>query len=353
MSDEIKEQGTELIAPVISQDNAEQYYTTGGLTPFIEKVKGHVLGEVPDLTTVAGRKRIASLARQVSSSKVAVINPSKEYLRRIKALPKLVEAELREFTRTMDELRDEVRSPLTNWEQAEKERKQAHQERIDKLSNWFDPERDGGSEQAKVKLEELKNIATDDFEEFESKAVIAKELAIKKLTEYIPELEKREAEQAEIAQLRAKQEEHEREVWKARIAAEAEAKAKAEVEKAVQDQLAAAAKLEADHKRQLEQDKRNAEAAAELAARKAEEEKNKALLEARSKYEQEQREAREKEEAERKANEARALDNKHRATVNNKALFDLMLHTGIDEDQAKEVVRAIARGEIEHISITY
>lgn len=353
MNEQDIKESTELALPEISQDNAEKYYITGGLTPFLERVRSHVKGEVPDLTTVAGRKRIASLARQVSSSKVAVVNPSKDYLKRIKALPKMVETELREFTRAMDALRDEIRAPLTEWEQEEKERKQAHEERIEKISNWFDPEIDGGSEQAKGSLEKLKQLPTDDFEEYGGKAVMAKELAIKRLTELIPELERREAEQAELEQLRAKQEEHERQLWAQRVTAEAEARAKLAADEAVQKELAEAAEREANHQRQLEQAKRDAEAAAELATKKAEEEKAKALLEARNKFEEEQRQAKAEIEAKRQEDEARALNKKHRATVNNKILFALMLNAELTEHQAKEVIRAIARGEVEHVTINY
>ena len=99
----------------ISEDNAPLIYVSGGLKPFIDRVREEVSGEVPDLSTKKGRDRIASLAAKVSKSKVAVEKPGREYLKRLKEMPKVVEAELRGFVTDMDALRDEVRKPLTDW----------------------------------------------------------------------------------------------------------------------------------------------------------------------------------------------------------------------------------------------
>ena len=103
----------------ITQDRAPAIYGHGSLGKFYDHVKAEVSGEVPDISTKKGRDRIASLAAKVSKSKVAVEKPGREYLKRIKELPKTIEAELREFTRQMDALRDETRYPLTAWEDAE------------------------------------------------------------------------------------------------------------------------------------------------------------------------------------------------------------------------------------------
>ena len=111
----------------ISEENAPAIYVAGGLKQFIDLVKAEVEGEVPDLTTRKGRERIASLAAKVSKSKTAVEKPGRDYLRRLKEMPKVVEAELREFVTKMDALRDETRRPLTEWEQAEADRVAAEQ----------------------------------------------------------------------------------------------------------------------------------------------------------------------------------------------------------------------------------
>lgn len=96
----------------ISGANAPALYVAGGPQQFIDLVKVEVEGEVPDLKTCKGRERIASLAVKVSKSKSAVEKPARDYLRRLREMPKVVEAELRDFVTKMDALRDELRRLL-------------------------------------------------------------------------------------------------------------------------------------------------------------------------------------------------------------------------------------------------
>src|SRR5690606_23592060 len=119
----------------ISADKAPAIYGANILDRYVEVARAEVIGEVPDLTTRKGRERIASLAAQVARSKTAVEKPGREYLKRIKELPKAVEAELREFVQQMDALRDEVRQPLNDWQAAEDARIARHQARIDMFSD--------------------------------------------------------------------------------------------------------------------------------------------------------------------------------------------------------------------------
>ena len=99
----------------INPDTAPAIFRGAGLGQYFEHIRASV-NEAPDLSTKRGRDRIASLAAQVSRSKTAVERPGREYLKSIKALPKLIETELREFADMCDDLRDEVRRPLTEWE---------------------------------------------------------------------------------------------------------------------------------------------------------------------------------------------------------------------------------------------
>ena len=99
----------------ITPDTAPAIFRGAGLGQYFEHIRASV-NEAPDLSTKRGRDRIASLAAQVSRSKTAVERPGREYLKSIKALPRLIETELREFADMCDDLRDEVRRPLTEWE---------------------------------------------------------------------------------------------------------------------------------------------------------------------------------------------------------------------------------------------
>ncbi|EJQ8321309.1 hypothetical protein OD111_002196 [Salmonella enterica] len=124
---------------------APSIYVENGLEKFLEQIRESVK-EVPDLSTAKGRARIASLAAQVSRSKTAVEKPGRDYLRHLKEAVKPAEAELRRFVSACDEMRDEVRRPLTEWE-AEQERIKAeeamnalHAEAL-KMNIKFDQER--------------------------------------------------------------------------------------------------------------------------------------------------------------------------------------------------------------------
>ncbi|MCP5020047.1 MAG: cell envelope biogenesis protein TolA, partial [Ketobacter sp.] len=75
---------------------------------------------VPDLETATGRRNIASLARKVSSSKVALDDLGIGLVAGWKAKASLVDAERKIIRDRLDALRVEIRQPLTDWEEAEK-----------------------------------------------------------------------------------------------------------------------------------------------------------------------------------------------------------------------------------------
>lgn len=192
----------------ISEANAPAIYVAGGLQQFIDLVKGEVEGEVPDLTTRKGRERIASLAAKVSKSKTAVEKPGRDYLRRLKEMPKVVEAELREFVTKMDALRDETRRPLTEWEQAEAGRVARHEQGIAAIKAE-------GAELGMLTAEDLltrigrvEGVALDDaWEEFTAEAGQVKDQVLAVLREALVTRQKYDAEQAELARLRREAEE--------------------------------------------------------------------------------------------------------------------------------------------------
>jgi hypothetical protein len=111
---------TELAVLEVSEKNYPKIYCVGGLDAFYQFAKSEVEGEVPDVLTKPGRDRIASLAAGVSRSKTAVEKPGRAYNKFLKAQPKLIDKELREYCDKMDQLRDDTRAPLTAWEVVKK-----------------------------------------------------------------------------------------------------------------------------------------------------------------------------------------------------------------------------------------
>ena len=255
----------------ISADNAPAIYVAGGLGQFFDAVKAEVTGEVPDLTTVKGRARIASLAATVSKSKKAVETPGRDYLKRLKEMPKVVEAELREFVTKMDNLRDSTRQPLTDWENADQARKDKHVDGIDSMKDLAVFEATPAAAHVAQIIADLELVEINDsWEEFLAEAAQVKDQTLAKLRGILAERTQYEAEQAELVRLRAEAEaqaQRDRDAEIARAAAEqalrqAEEKAQAERDAAARreqellDQAAAA-------QRATEQAARDAEAAAE------------------------------------------------------------------------------------------
>lgn len=353
----------------ITEDKYPQIYGKSGLGFYYDKVKTEVLSEVPDLTTAKGRARIASLASKVSKSKTAVENPGRAYLKQLKDLPKTIEKELREFADDMDRLRDEVRKPLTDWENAEKARMDLHRANIDALR----PAPIEGF--SSTDLENLIDIVlrvsvNESWEEFEAEAHRVKAETLEFYKAALAVRKKQEAEQAELARLRAEAEERARKDREEQIAREAAEKAKREAEEAARlekerAEAAAKAEREASERRELElklaaEQAERQKLAAEQAQKAAEEARIKAEADAKVQAEQAARDAEErvKREAEAKAQaEAaelakREADKKHKARINNEAVAAFVAG-GFSDDEAKTIVKLIALGTVPNVKISY
>lgn len=241
---------TDLAIIEIAPDMAPAIYVENGLDSFPEKIRAGV-NEVPDLSTAKGRARIASLAAQVSRSKTAVEKPGRDYLKRLKEQPKVVEAELRRFVTECDQLRDEVRRPLTEWEDAEKARTEALQQRlldlralaevIDTAGNYLP------SSDIQARILEAKSVVLDDsWQERAAEAGVAKDSTIQQLEASLVIAQKREHEAAELDRLRKEAEEKARLEREENIRREAAEQAKRDAEEKAQAEIDAAARRESE-----------------------------------------------------------------------------------------------------------
>lgn len=384
----------------ISEANAPAIYVKDGLKPFLQAVKEEVGSQVPDLKTAKGRERIASLAAKVSKSKVAVEKPGREYLKRLKEMPKVVEAELREFVDAMDALRDETRKPLSDWEAEQQARKDKHVDAVQAIHDFCTDLTDIS---AAVLLESIASVEAiqmgDHWEEFETEAARAKESTLTKLRAALATRQQYEAEQAELVRLRAEAEaqaQRDREAEIARVAAEqarieAERRAQAERDAATKREAeakAAADRREMELKFQAEQSERAAAQAARdkieseqrAAQQKIDDEKrhqqamaqaeaDRIAAEQRAEQERLDSERRQTEAAERarlaevarqeaeaaevkRQADAREADKAHKARINRAAL-DAFIAGGMPEECAKQAVTLIAQRKIPAIAITY
>ncbi|WP_410738903.1 hypothetical protein [Citrobacter freundii] len=318
---------SELAIIEIVPDMAPSIYVENGLEKFLEQIRESVK-EVPDLSTAKGRARIASLAAQVSRSKTAVEKPGRDYLRHLKEAVKPAEAELRRFVSACDEMRDEVRRPLTEWE----------------------------AEQERIKAEEAMNAMH--VEALEMNIKFDQELAAKFEADHEMALLMNDAFDRE-AKAKAEEAERQRIAHEEELKRQAEEKAKREAEEKIERERAESARREAELKFKAEQAERDriaaeqkAEAEKKEAADRAEREKQEAIAAEQRKAEA--KEAARLAEEKRIADEAaaRAADVEHRRAINASAV-QALIEQGIPEDWAKACVVAIARGKVPATTINY
>lgn len=314
---------------VIEKANALTVFKSADqIEEILQKVEREVMSFVPDVTTVKGRKEIASLAYRVSQTKSYLDGLGKDLVAELKEVPKLIDANRKTVRDRLDALRDKARQPVTDWE-AEQDRIKAEEEA--RLQAIKDAERRESDHEIALLLND----------KFDRDAAEAKAEAERQRVAHEEAIRRQAAEQARIEAEQAAKRERE-------VAAKREA-----------DLQAAKEKAEADAKAAQERAEREAREAKERAERQAQEAREKAEREKQAAIEAEQRKAREAEaarlaEEKRIADEAaaRAADVAHRKAVNNKALADLVA-VGLTEEQARTVITAIAKGEVTAIRITY
>lgn len=349
------------VALLPPKESALQVYSTPqGLDPYLAKIKAELDEFKPDVSTKKGRDAIASIAHKVARGKTALDNIGKDLVAELKDVPKKIDAERKRMRDLLDQWKDNVRKPLTEWENAEEARQQRHRDRIAEIQN-AGRDLDGFDSDALAhRLAEVEEIVVDDkYEEFTAEVAMVKDRSAKALRAALDARVKYEAEQAELARLRheaAQREQKDREERIAREAAEraqreADAKAQAERDAATRREAEAAAAAE---RRELE---------LKLAAEKAEREKAEALhreQQARADADRRAAQAVEDErrraaaQAEHEAAEARAreADRAHKTRINRAAL-DAFVAGGLSEECARTAITLIAKRSVPAVSITY
>ena len=336
------------------------YSAPQGLDPYLTKIKDELDAFVPDVSTKKGRDAIASIAYKVAKGKTALDNIGKELVADLKDVPKKIDAERKRMRDLLDQWKDEVRAPLTAWEEAEAAREARHKAGIEWFQLRAKEHHDLDSTELRATLAEVDARAVDEsWQEFEAEAHRAKSKAMEALTSALAAREKLEAEQAELAKLRAEAAAREQKDREERIAREAAERAQREAEAKAQAEREATIKREADAQAAAER----RELELKLQAERAEREKAEAI----------QREQQAKADAERQAAEAvaaeqrrvaaqaaadakeaerRERDKAHKTAINRAAL-DAFVTGGMTEECAKLAVTLIAKKAIPAVSITY
>ena len=276
----------------IEKKNLELVFSPNGCDDIIDRIKKEVSGHEPNLTTVGGRKEIASLAYKVRQSKTVIDKAGMGFVADIKAKVRVVDIERKRVRDELDRLAEEVRKPLTEWEEAEELKKEQERER--------------------QVMERAHEEAIAENQLFDREQEIAAREAEAQ----------RVIEEAERKQLEAQEriERMEREQREAREAAE----------KAEREERERVEREEREERERLEREERIAREAAERA----------------------ERELLEEQEAERKKAERRAKRKAHVAKVD-KDIMDCLAMEGFVQDIAEQLLMSLKTGAINHVTINY
>ena len=305
------------LVPLVEKNVLRCFSEEDGLEPIIQKVKTLVNEFDHDMSTTVKRKKTASLAAKVSSFKIKVDGLGKELVADWKTKAKAVDANRKYIRDTLDELRDEARKPLTDWEAEQKEieaKEKAEKE----------------AEELAVKIESDHEIA----------------VLLNREHDRLKEEEEKEVERVRLErEAQAKQAQEAREK---RIAEDARANAEREkIEAELREKQAIEAKEKAEN--EAVEAEKNAKAEAEAAAIQAKENTRLAAEKAR-KDEIARQEAKAKEEREEIAK--REANKRHVGSIRRQAKESIMA-LGFSEPEAKKIVLAICNNSISNVTISY
>ena len=292
--------GKELVS-IEGMDSLTTFTTPGAMEPILAKIRDVIDKFTPDMTTEKGRKEIAAIAYRVVRAKTYLDGEGKKLNDAQKEIPKKIDATRKHIRDTLDAWAAEVRAPLTEWEEAEKARISNHKAALD---HWQGLVERTGPSSAEIKQSLM--LAMDipigeECEEFAVDYMRIKLDAVNKLQAAYDARIEWEADQAELARLRAEEE-----------ARKAEEKAR----------------VDEDERRG--QEKREA---AEAAARA-----DKAIKDAEERLRQEA--------------EKRAASKRHRAKVE-KAAIEALVAGGVEEVVARQVIGLVSIGKIPQVRIDY
>jgi colicin import membrane protein len=339
---------------------------------FYERVKAETSGIVADISTKKGRDEIRSMAAKVTRSKTMIDKAGLALTKQWRDQTNQVNAARKEIEARLEALADEVRRPLTEWEDAEKARVERCNQVIADLKRGAVVTMDDTAADVRERGRTAYNVilSPETFGDLLPEAQAAKDATIEVLKAALVRLTKEEEDRAELERLRAAdaerlaREQAEREAREAKERGEAEARAAEErrvaAEKAEQERIERAAReaeararAEAVIKAQEERDaeRRKHEEALAAERRRAEE------AEAKAKAERDRiakAEAARAEEEKRLADEQakREADQKHRTAVKT-AAKNAIMSCGADEETARKIVTLIIAGEVPHVRLEF
>jgi colicin import membrane protein len=317
---------------LVENVNALELFTKDGLDPLLAEIEKKATDFTPDTESDKGRKEIASMAYKVSKAKTVIESAGKGLVADWKNRAKVVDESRRASREFLDNLRDRVRFPLTEWE-SEESRKKEEIRKAFELERWM---KEAHAEDEIWEREQTIKVQQAELERQQE------ERAQKEADE------KAEAEREEAARIQAEGIRKAAEEKAQREAEETIKLARDEAEEAERDRIKAEERREREAKEATERARLTAELAEKEKTEAVERERKRA---ADAEAERERKRIEMKEMLKRE-DEYRAADRENRRKVNS-AIVKAMGSEGIDEATAKKVVTLVASGSIPAMSIRY
>jgi len=369
---------------IVSTINAVTFFQPGMSADVLDKLEIEVRDQASklDISTDAGRKAIASLAHKVAKSKTGLDAAGKDLVAGEKARLKLIDTERGKVWDRLEALQEEVRRPLTEWEEADKIRCAKLEADVMTMASYGSIPYGSTTADIESLISKVDALKLTNMMEFTSRAELAEAQTRKALGSALAEAKQRDADKAENERLRKEAAEREQKERDERIAKEAREKAQREAEaerlRVEQDKFEAEARAKqaeaarVESERLAEERRVAAEARAKQEAEDAAKRHAEALAQAEDRRKLEAKIAEEVAENRRLAaveaerervaaearkvaaeTEAREKDKKHKASINNAAVVALGGLPGISTQLARDIVTAIAKGEIPNVKISY
>jgi len=286
------------------------YTEEGSLDALLERIEAEVDKFGCDISSVSGRKEVASNAYMIARSKTALDGLGKEMVAEWKNKAKEVDRKRKYVRERLDALKAKYRAPLTEWEDSERKRHETIEENISRLKQFTDLRGAHGVKEVEAMIAEVQKIEIEPtyYAEHTDDAELLKKSALMTLENALTESKKMEKEKAELAKLRKEVEERKQK--------------------------------EAEEK-QKQREKEIAEKAAQEAAEAERKKVEKALAE--------------KEKAEQEAADMerqRMMDVAHRQKVR-KEVVAAFCRYGLTKAASEVLFDAIDKGNIQHVGIVY
>lgn len=277
--------GTDLIT---AEDiNPVTVFTAEGIEPIIKRIEEAARAHVPDVSTAKGRQEIVSLSYKIKRSKTLIDDIGKAHTADFKKQIKISD-EARKIARDrLTPLSDEIRLPVTEWEEEEAKRKaeeaRIEQERIIRIggmisSNFgLDTAQDlegkhSALVHARIQRVGAVEINLEDYQEFAAQAVEAKNALVAHLQVTYSQVRQKEEDDKRIAEEKARQEKEDARLKEESRKLEEERKKLADEQAAFEKKQEEARKEEEAKAKAIAKEKAEADARKEVAQEKLKQE---------------------------------------------------------------------------------